>query len=257
VANKLADRLSGWDLPYTTTLSPSPFCVTNSKKGQRNGSALLQNSSDVELMKLIRSGDHDAFASLFDKYFKLILSIALKILRNEAEAQDLMQEVFFEIYRKAHEFDPDKGTLKFWIMRYAYSRSINRARYLAVRGFYDPATYQHAELPQELNGNWKGLTIQEWTKILEGAFATLTPRQRETLERVCYQGQSMAEIATVYGETVGNVRNHYYRALRHLRHFLRDQSLFEERCDETLETEHDVRNRWKEPTYVERYPRKV
>jgi len=207
----------------------------------RRASRQTQNSADEELMDLIRTGDHDAFASLFDRYYKLILSIALKILRNDAEAQDLMQEVFFEVYRKADEFDADKGTLKFWIMRYAYSRSINRARYLSSRGFYDSDSHQPApaELPPDLNDSWKGLTMPEWSTILETGVGTLTPRQRETVERVCYQGQSMAEIAAVYGETIGNVRNHYYRALRQLRRFLRGQSLFEEyaaTCVETVET---------------------
>jgi len=241
VANNLADELSGCHLSPTTTSIAEPELRGQTKKGLRRTSRQPQTSADEELMDLIRTGDHDAFASLFDRYYKLILSIALKILRNDAEAQDLMQEVFFEVYRKAADFDANKGTLKFWIMRYAYSRSINRARYLSSRGFYNSESHHstRADLPQDLNGSWKGLTMPEWTTILENAVGTLTPRQRETLERVCYQGQSMAEIAAVYGETIGNVRNHYYRALRHLRRFLRGQSLFEEyaaTCEETVET---------------------
>jgi len=189
----------------------------------------LGSLSDEELMALIQAGDHDAFAGLFDRYFRLVLSIALKILRNEAEAEDLMQEVFFEIYRRAEEFDASKGTTKFWIMRYAYSRSLNRLAYLGRRRFYDPASRHAIEAlePSHATGSWNGLTMQEWAIILEKGLATLSRKQREILERACYQGQSLREIAVALRETVGNVRNHYYRGIKKLRRYLQDRSCFE------------------------------
>lgn len=181
-------------------------------------------------MALIQAGDHDAFADLFDRYFRLVLSIALKILRNEAEAEDLMQDVFFEIYRRADEFDASKGKTKYWIMRYAYSRSLNRLAYLGRRRFYDPQSSSDIEAlePSHATDSWNGLSMQEWAFVLEKGLATMSRKQRETVERVCYHDQSMGEIAVVLDETVGNVRNHYYRGIKKLREYLQGQSCLEE-----------------------------
>jgi RNA polymerase sigma-70 factor (ECF subfamily) len=182
----------------------------------------MKSQSDEDLMAAITGGDHDAFACLFDRYFRLVLSISLKILRNRPEAEDLMQEVFFELYRKAAEFDPEKGTVKAWIMRCAYSRALNRLAYLRARHFYETPVLTF-EPPGP--GRRNGLTTQEWGTILEQGIRALTPRQRETLERACYQGQTMKEIADALSETVGNVRNHYYRGLRNLRQFLKEKQV--------------------------------
>lgn len=182
----------------------------------------MKGQSDEDLMAAITRGDHDAFAHLFDRYFRLVLSISLKILRNAPEAEDLMQEVFFEIYRRAAEFDAGKGAVKAWIMRCAYSRALNRLAYLRTRHFYEtPSLTIEPATP----GPQNGLSTQEWGTILEQGVRALTPRQRETLERACYHGQTMKEIAEALSETVGNVRNHYYRGLRNLRHFLKEKQV--------------------------------
>src|SRR5207247_5951270 len=97
----------------------------------------LQASSDEELMDQLRQGHQDALAVLFDRHYRLVFSVALRILHDHGEAEDLMQEVFLEIYRKVENYDPDKGNAKTWILQYAYHRSLNRQKYLSVRNFYD------------------------------------------------------------------------------------------------------------------------
>src|SRR5690349_12308117 len=83
----------------------------------------LQSCTDEELMEQLRIGRADALAVLFDRHYRLVFSVALLILHDHGEAEDLMQEVFLEVYRKIENYDPEKGNAKTWILQYAYHRS--------------------------------------------------------------------------------------------------------------------------------------
>jgi RNA polymerase sigma-70 factor, ECF subfamily len=186
----------------------------------------LQSCTDEELMEQLRIGQADALAVLFDRHYRLVFSVALRILHDHGEAEDLMQEVFLEIYRKAENYDPDKGNAKTWILQYAYHRSLNRQKYLSVRNFYDgrqDSDLMQWELPQSPNG-WNGLTYDEWSQVLEKGMSSLSHQERTTLDMAYFQGLQLKEIAAQTNEPLGNVRNHYYRGLKKLRDFLQEQS---------------------------------
>src|SRR5258707_6691649 len=97
----------------------------------------LARLSDEALMLHLSAGHHDALAVLFDRYHRLVMNVALRILRDSNEAEDLMQSVFLEIFRSAAQFDAAKGTTKIWILQYAYHRSFNRRQYLNLRWRYE------------------------------------------------------------------------------------------------------------------------
>jgi RNA polymerase sigma-70 factor (ECF subfamily) len=86
----------------------------------------LENVSDEDLLQLLRSGATDALAILFDRHWRQVFSVADRILRNSAVAEDVMQEVFLEVYRDAGKFDPAGGSVKTWILQRANHRSLNR-----------------------------------------------------------------------------------------------------------------------------------
>ena len=134
-----------------------------------------------------------------------------------------MQEIFLEIFNKADRFDPAKGTTKTWILQYAYHRSLSRRQYLALRNFYDRHQITEREVSESNSpdASWRGLTFREWTRVIEQGLATLTEKQRKTLELVCFQGLLLSEIAECTKESLPNVRHHYYRGLEGLRKFLR------------------------------------
>src|SRR5207302_6857929 len=96
----------------------------------------LKRLSDEFLMTHLQAGHADVLAIIFDRYYHLILSVAMKILRDVGEAEDLMQTVFLEIFKSAAQFDPSRGTLKVWILQYAYHRGMSRRQHLNVRNFY-------------------------------------------------------------------------------------------------------------------------
>ena len=72
----------------------------------------LTKESDIELIARLREGQQEALSPLFDRYHRLVLSIAAKIVRDRTEAEDLMQEVFFDVCRFVGRFDPDRGSVK-------------------------------------------------------------------------------------------------------------------------------------------------
>ena len=186
----------------------------------------LQSCTDEELMEQLRIGQADALAVLFDRHYRLVFSVALRILHDHGEAEDLMQEVFLEIYRKVENYDPDKGNAKTWILQYAYHRSLNRQKYLSVRNFYDgrqDSDLMQWELPQSPTG-WNGLSYDDWAQVLEKGMSSLSEKERTTLDLAYFQGLPLKEIAAQIDEPLGNVRNHYYRGLKKLRDFLQERS---------------------------------
>src|SRR5262245_53624645 len=104
--------------------------------------------TDEDVMEQLRKGHPDALPILFDRFHRLVMKIALRILRNSAEAEDVMQDIFLELFNKADQFDRAKGSAKTWVLQYAYHRSLSRRQYLALRSFYDRHDTTEAEVVQ-------------------------------------------------------------------------------------------------------------
>jgi RNA polymerase sigma-70 factor, ECF subfamily len=110
-------------------------------------------------------------------------------------------------------------------MTSAYHRSLNRRQYLALRNFYDRQQITEREVSESNSAAiwWRGLTFREWRRVIQQGLATLSEKQRKTLELVCFQGLLLSEIAERTGESLPNVRHHYYRGLQGLRKLLLTQ----------------------------------
>src|SRR6266498_3183295 len=169
----------------------------------------MRDWTDEDVMEQLRDGNPNALPILFDRFHRLVLKVALRILRDAGEAEDVMQDIFLEILNKADQFDAAKGTAKTWILQYAYHRSLSRRQYLTLRSFYD--RHETAEI-QVVESNcpdvsWRGLTFQEWRRVIQQGLATLNERQRRTLEMACFQGLLLSEIAERTRESLPNVRH--------------------------------------------------
>jgi len=182
----------------------------------------LNSPTDEDLLDDMRRGRAQSLSVLFDRYGRLILQVAKKILHDNAEAEDLMQEVFLEVYRKADLYDSSKGSVKTWLLQYAYHRSFNRRKYLALRRFYDdyPATaLAEAESAADACRR-EGLTSMEWQQVLQRGMEELNTNERRMIGMVAFDGFSLREASARQGESYMNGRNLYYRGLKKLRQFL-------------------------------------
>jgi RNA polymerase sigma-70 factor, ECF subfamily len=184
--------------------------------------AQLEDLSDEGLMACLKEGQGDALAVLFDRYQKLVLSTALRIVRDPAEAEDVTQTVFLDIYRAVAQFDPLKGNTKVWLMQYAYHRAINRRQHLQSREFYKDTELKEDEQETrsvEAHATFR-LSSQETQALVRQSMAALSDKQRSVIEMACYEGLSMQEIAARTGDSFVNVRHLYYRGLQRLRSFI-------------------------------------
>jgi len=177
----------------------------------------LAGLSDERIMSEIQAGNGDAFAVLFDRYHRLILVTALKIVRDVSEAEEVTQSVFLEIYRAARQFDPARGTLKVWLLQFAYHRSINRRNYLVLRQFYDRGDIQEAVAWEGSGVTTPQWALQEAAEIVQEALGILNEPQRRTIQMVFFEGMTLKEVAENTAESLSNVRNHYYRGLDRMR----------------------------------------
>jgi len=191
----------------------------------------LKRMSDESLMTHLQAGHADVLAIIFDRYYRLVLSVAMKILRDVGEAEDLMQTVFLEIFKSAAQFDPSRGTLKVWILQYAYHRGMSRRQHLSIRNFYknsDIAELEGELLPTEVTH----FNDQEIRQLVIQALGSLNETQRKVLKLAYFEGLSLREIAERTGDSLGNVRHHYYRGLTRLRELVK-----RERAKENLRFE--------------------
>ena len=186
-------------------------------------------STDETILERIREGDRDALALLFRRYARPVQNVGQRILRDKAEAEDLVQEVFLYIHRKSALFDSSKGSASSWIVQVAYTQALLRRRRLKSQGFYlsgitdkpaecDPGGDSSAHYDQTVEGLFGR---NGWRRVLE----SLTEDQRETLRLHFFEGYTFEEIAEKLGQSYGNVRNHHYRGLEKVRKHLADREL--------------------------------
>jgi RNA polymerase sigma-70 factor (ECF subfamily) len=182
--------------------------------------AQCEEPSDELLLNQTCSGNGEALATLFRRYAQLTRSVAVRILRDRAEAEDLVQDLFIFIQRKCGIFDSTKSSARSWIVQMAYHRAIERRRYLATRQFYS-----HTEVEgrgHQVVGNPTTESDYSADTVfgrngLEKVLADLSEDQRETLRLHFFEGYTLAEISEKLGQPRGNVRHHYYRGLDRLR----------------------------------------
>jgi len=143
----------------------------------------LRIPSDDEAMRRLQTNDATALEILFDRYARLDFRIALGVVRDRGEAEDVVQECFFHLYRKCFLFDGAKGTVKNWVLQIALHRALDRRGHLARRGFYSgtdtgvlgDTLLGETDLEREIGAKLNRIQ-------LEKAFDELPESQRITLE---------------------------------------------------------------------------
>lgn len=177
--------------------------------------------ADDVLLHNISQSCPDCFALLFHRYFRQVFSTAFKILRDKTEAEDVLQEVFLSIYLQQERFDSNRGSVRNWVLQFAYFKSLLRRRYLRIRNFYTQEEISESREVREVrSSDVLGMTPSEWSRYVELGIAALTPKQRRVIELVHFEGYTLREAMEIMRETFANTRNYYYRGLKALRTFL-------------------------------------
>jgi len=174
--------------------------------------------TDEQALLRLQSQDASALELLFDRYARLVFRIARGVLRDAGEAEDVVQEAFFHLYKKATLFDSAKGTAKNWILQVALHKALDRKAHLSRRGFYvgtdvgvvGDTLLGRTDLDREIGSKLDRAQ-------LEKAFEELPSLQRMTLELFYFEGLELREISEKLNEPLGNTRHHFYRGLERMR----------------------------------------
>ena len=127
--------------------------------------------------------------------------------------------VLFDVFRTVDRFDPARGSVKSWIVQITYHKSLNRRKYLALRGAFEDQevkAFDPAPWPEHSHYG-KGHDSADTLEAVLKGLAILSSKQREVIELVCFRGFLLREVAELTGDSVGNVRHHYYRGIQRLR----------------------------------------
>jgi RNA polymerase sigma-70 factor, ECF subfamily len=166
---------------------------------------------DAALLTLVQKGDEYAMASLFDRYSKVVYSVALRVLRDPASAEDVLQEVFMQIWRNPDGFVATRGSLGGWLAVVARNRSIDALRRKRpTEQVDDMALASNYNLADEAERN----SLMEKAR---GVIHLLPFEQRKTLEMAFFDGLTHSEIAEMTGDPLGTVKTRIRSALTSLR----------------------------------------
>ena len=176
--------------------------------------------SDEALIADVCLGGREALAILFRRYARLILRVALRVLKDASEADDLLQDVFLLIHRLCRTFDSSKASAQFWILQMTYRRALSRRRYLNSRHFYTQVELdeQAVQVAEPRSAHVDDPVDQILAELdLQKMFGTLSDDQQRTLRQHFIEGYTLDEIANMLGQTKGNIRHHSFRGLERLR----------------------------------------
>jgi len=180
-----------------------------------------QEPSDEVLIARICVDDSEALGLFFSRYARLVWTIARRILQNNEEADDLLQDVFLLVRRRASVFDPSKGSVRSLLVQMCYQRAFSRRRDLARQNFYSAVEIdENTAVAKRTSGAplYDGSIEACLGKTaIRRAREDLSLEQRETLRLCFYEGHTLEEIAVRLGQSYASVRHHYYRGLAKLR----------------------------------------
>src|ERR1700738_1182617 len=166
---------------------------------------------DAALLVLVQGGDEHAMASLFDRYSKVVYSVALRVLRDPASAEDVLQEIFMQVWRNPDSFIATRGSLGGWLAVVSRNRSIDALRRKRPSEQVDD---RQLASPYNLADEAERNSMMEKAR---GVIHLLPTEQRKTLEMAFFDGLTHSEIAEMTGDPLGTVKTRIRSALGSLR----------------------------------------
>ncbi|MFL6594756.1 MAG: sigma-70 family RNA polymerase sigma factor [Chthoniobacterales bacterium] len=165
--------------------------------------------SDLDLMRRIQMEEPDALALLYDRYNGILKALILRVIHNEAEADDLLQEIFMEIWNQARNFSAQMGKPLGWMVTLARRRAIDGLRKkqayaragerLQTETEQQPDAWVHNETEQEIS-------FADTRKLVRNVITTLPPAQQQAIELAFFRGMSQREIAAKTNTPLGTVK---------------------------------------------------
>ena len=172
------------------------------------GTLVMQQKSnrelDQQLIGQVTEGDKTAFKEIYSRFSQVVYNLALRMLRDKEDAEEVVQEIFLQVWNKAHTYDPQRGAVSTWVLNIARSRSIDKLRTLGYRD-------KNIEIDEEKVNSKDDLsrTIEdreESRTVIRQALISLPDKQRIAIELVYFEGLTHLEAAEKLDEPVGTIK---------------------------------------------------
>ena len=176
-----------------------------------SGAATNPNLSDAALVSAIRSGNQDAMAQLYDRYSAVVYAVALRVLGDTAAAEDVLQEIFMQLWRNPGSFDASRGDLAPWLAVIARNRAVDVLRKRRPQAdLSETVVSVEPDLASEADR-------ARWAEKIRATLREMPTAQRSALEMAYFEGYSHSEIAAKTGEPLGTIKTRIRAGLMLLR----------------------------------------
>ena len=183
----------------------------------------VSDRSDTEMLQGVANGDRECFGKLHDRYENLLFSTIFKVLNDREDAEEVLQETFFNLWKKAHLFQDVRGRPVTWLASMARNRAIDRLRAKQRQSRTRHALEkERAVVPTHndpINGR-KAAVRRDHCQMVRSAVIELSDIQREAIEMAYFQGMSQKEISAQLGEPLGTVKARIRRGVSRLREII-------------------------------------
>jgi RNA polymerase sigma-70 factor (ECF subfamily) len=169
--------------------------------------------ADIALIGRVIARDGRAIGELYDRHRRLLYGLILRILRNRSEAEEVLQEVFVQVWTRADTYNVELGAPVAWLVRIARNRAIDQIRSNSVRA----RTAEATPLPPPVETPEARAVMSEQQRAIARALDTLPPEQRELIEHAYFQGLTQSELAARFHLPLGTVKTRVRTGMMTLR----------------------------------------
>ncbi|MSV28467.1 MAG: sigma-70 family RNA polymerase sigma factor [Bryobacterales bacterium] len=183
--------------------------------------AIRVQENDTGLVLRLKNRDPEAMAELYGRYGRLTYSLVLRMVRNQALAEDLVQETFLRVWNRVQAFDHEKGSIGTWLLAVARNRAIDHLRSPVGRRTRLDDEFEESEHPSLFANLEAEILGADEARRLRDAVSKLTPNQRQVIELAYFEGLSQSEMAERLGQPLGTVKTWVRGGLQKLRDEMR------------------------------------
>ena len=175
------------------------------------------NAEDVALIRRMCDADETALGALYDRWARSLYSLVFHLLRDADEAEDVVEETFWQAWRKASSYEPSRGAVSTWLLTIGRRRALDRLRAKSRRKEESTQSGVLADIASPASDPLQMVESSERRSNVLTALRELPSEQREVLELGYFQGLSQSEIADMTGQPLGTVKTRMRLAMQKLR----------------------------------------
>lgn len=181
--------------------------------------------AEIELLRRIGEGNRDAFSQLYDRFNGVLFATAYRVLNNQQAAEDVLQDVFVQVWEKAALYDPTRGKPLTWAITLTRNKAIDRLRSVQRRNRLGDELEREAETFEQFDDKSSVDVVESAEKgqLVRQAIGKLSKEQREAIELAFFSGLTQTEIAERLGEPLGTVKARIRRGMMKLKDLITPQ----------------------------------